>query len=136
MASVNKVILLGNMGKEAEIRTTAQGDKVASFNLATSDTYKDKEGIRQTKTEWHNVVVFNKGLVSLIEQYTHKGSKLYLEGSLKTRKYTDKTGVERYTTEIVLTNYNGNIVLLDHKDGEQPVADEVPVNEDSEHIPF
>ncbi|MCQ2915089.1 MAG: single-stranded DNA-binding protein [Alphaproteobacteria bacterium] len=115
--SINKVILVGNLGKDPEIRTTAAGDKVASFSVATSETWKDKTGNRQERTEWHNVVVFNKNLVTVVENYVRKGSKLYIEGALRSRKWQDKTGAERYTTEIVLTGFKGEIVLLDNKNG-------------------
>lgn len=111
--SVNKVVLLGRVGKEPEIRTSAEGKKIASFSLATSETYKDKSGQRQEKTEWHNVAVFNSGLAELVERYVSKGSRIYVEGSLHTRKWTDKSGIERYTTEVVLSGYNCNLCLLD-----------------------
>ena len=114
--SVNKVVLVGNVGKNPEIRTSADGKKVASFSIATSESYKDKNGERQTKTEWHNIVVFNSVLAEIAERYVGKGSKIYVEGSLQTRKYKDKSGIDRYTTEVVLSAYNGNIVLLDGND--------------------
>lgn len=114
--SVNRVCLLGNVGKNPEIRTSADGKKVASFSLATSETYKDKSGERQTKTEWHNVVVFNSGLSELVERYVSKGSKVFVEGALQTRKYKDKSGIDRQTTEVVLSGYNCNICLLDARE--------------------
>ena len=114
--SVNRVCLLGNVGKTPEIRQGADGKKIANFSIATSETYKDKNGERQTKTEWHNVVVFNSGLSELVERYVSKGSKVYVEGALQTRKWTDKSGIDRYTTEVVLSGYNCNICLLDAKE--------------------
>lgn len=114
--SVNRVCLLGNVGKNPEIRQGADGKKIANFSLATSETYKDKNGERQTKTEWHNVAVFNSGLSELVERYVSKGNRIYVEGSLRTRKWTDKSGIERYTTEVVLSGYNCNLCLLDAKE--------------------
>lgn len=114
--SVNKVILIGNVGKNPEIRQSADGKKIANFSVATSESYKDKSGQKQEKTEWHNVVVFNSGLADLVEQYVNKGSRIYLEGSLQTRKYKDKSGIDRYTTEVVLSGFNCNICLLDAKE--------------------
>lgn len=115
--SVNKVILLGNVGKDPEVRLSADGKKIVNLSLATSETWKDKtSGERQEKTEWHRVVIFNQGLAGVAEQYVKKGSKLYLSGSLKTRKYTGQDGAERHTTEVVLGAYDGELVLLDGKD--------------------
>ena len=111
--SVNKVILIGNVGRNPEIRTSADGKKIANFSLATSETYKDKNGQKQEKTEWTNVAVFNSGLAELVDRYVTKGSRIYVEGSLRTRKWTDKSGIERYTTEVVLSGYNCNLCLLD-----------------------
>ena len=110
--SVNKVILVGNLGADPEIRNTQNGDKVASFSLATSESWKDQSGERQTKTEWHRIVVFG-GLTQVIESYVKKGSKLFVEGQLRTRKWQDQSGVEKYTTEVVLTNFNGTMQMLD-----------------------
>lgn len=114
--SVNNVILIGNVGRNPEIRTSAEGKKIANFSLATSESWKDKNGQKQEKTEWHNVVVFNSGLSELVDLYVSKGSKVYVEGALQTRKWTDKSGIERYTTEVVLSGYNCNICLLDAKE--------------------
>lgn len=114
--SVNKVILIGNVGRNPEIRQSADGKKIANFSVATSESYKDKSGQKQEKTEWHNVVVFNSGLADLVEQYVNKGSRIYVEGSLQTRKYKDKSGIDRYTTEVVLSGFNCNICLLDAKE--------------------
>jgi single-strand DNA-binding protein len=115
--SINKVTLLGNVGKDPEIRTFQNGGKIATFSLATTESWKDKTtGEKKAETEWHNIVVKNEGLVGIIEKYVKKGSKLYLEGKLETRKFTTKEGAEKYTTEVVLYPYNGEIVLLDAKD--------------------
>lgn len=111
--SVNKVILVGNVGKDPEIRTFGNGGKVANFSIATSENWKDKQGQRQEKTEWHNIAVFNDGLVGVIERYVKKGSKLYIEGKLQTRKWQDRDGNDKYTTEIVLQGYGGTLTMLD-----------------------
>lgn len=111
--SINRVILVGNVTADPRITTLNSGDIVASFSLATSETWKDKQtGERKEKAEFHNVAVFNPGLAGVVRDYVKKGSKLYVEGQLQTRKYTDKDGNERYTTEIVLQKFNGEIVLL------------------------
>lgn len=114
--SVNKVTLVGNVGNDPEVRTFNNGGKVCNFSLATSETWKDKQsGEKREKTEWHRIAVFNENLVRVIENYVKKGSKLYLEGSLQTRKWTDRDGNDKYTTEIVLQRYNGELVLLDSR---------------------
>jgi single-strand DNA-binding protein len=111
--SVNKVILIGNLGKDPEIRTTNAGDHIANFSVATSDTWRDKiTGERKERTEWHRVVIFNDGLAKIAEQYLHKGSTVYLEGALQTRKWTDAQGIERYSTEVVLQRFGGTLTLL------------------------
>lgn len=110
--SVNKVILVGNIGRDPEIRTTNGGDRIANLSLATSEQWKDKSGERQSRTEWHRVVVFNDNLVGIIEKYVKKGSTVYLEGSLQTRKWTDQQGIEKYSTEVVLQRYGGVLTLL------------------------
>jgi single-strand DNA-binding protein len=116
--SVNKVILVGNLGKDPEIRSTQDGREIASFSLATSETWKDKNsGERKEKTEWHNIVIFNPNLVTVVKNYVKKGSKLYIEGALQTRKWTDKEGHDRYSTEVVLQNYNGSLTMLDGNKG-------------------
>jgi single-strand DNA-binding protein len=116
--SVNKVILVGNLGKDPEIRTMQSGDKVANFSIATSESWKDKaSGERKEKTQWHNVVVWNQGLVGIVERFIKKGSKVYLEGQLETRKYTDNNGVDKYTTEVVLRPFRGELTMLDSKGG-------------------
>ncbi len=118
-ASVNKVILIGNLGKDPKISTLNSGDRVVNFTLATSESWKDKNsGERREKTEWHNIVVYNDNISRVVEQYCKKGSKVYLEGQLQTRKYTDQSGVEKYTTEIVLQRFRGELTLLDSRSGE------------------
>lgn len=114
MASVNKVILLGNLGADPEIRHTQSGAPIANMRIATSQTWKDKQsGERREKTEWHSVVIFSEPLAKIAEQYLKKGSKVYIEGQLQTRKWQDSTGNDRYSTEIVLQNYAGQLVMLD-----------------------
>ena len=115
--SVNKVILIGNVGRDPEIRQSADGRKIINLSVATSETWKDKSGERQEKTEWHRVVIFNQALADIAERYVKKGSKLYVEGALQTRKWTDNSGVEKYTTEVVLGNFRGKLTLLDSKGG-------------------
>lgn len=118
--SLNKVILIGNLGADPEIRRTQDGRKIANLNIATSETWKDKNtGERQEKTEWHRIVVFNEGLCSVIENYVKKGSKVYIEGQLQTRKWQDNSGVEKYSTEIILQNYNGVLTMLDSRENNQ-----------------
>lgn len=114
MSSVNKVILIGNVGNDPELRAFSSGDEVAHLSIATSESWKDKKtGEKKEKTEWHRVVVFNKGLIGLIKNYVKKGTKLYLEGCLQTRKWNDaSTGQDKYTTEIVLKQFGGQITLL------------------------
>ncbi|HCE07081.1 MAG TPA: single-stranded DNA-binding protein [Oxalobacteraceae bacterium] len=113
MASVNKVILVGNLGKDPEVRRMASGDPVVNLSVATSESWKDKAtGEKKEKTEWSRVVIFNKNLAEIAEKYLKKGSKVYIEGSLQTRKWTDKDGVEKYSTEVVLQGFNGTIVML------------------------
>jgi len=112
--SVNKVILIGNLGADPEIRRTQDGRPIANLRVATSDSWRDKTtGERKEKTEWHRVVIFNEGLCKIAEQYLKKGSKVYLEGQLQTRKYTDKDGAEKYTTEVVLQKFRGELTMLD-----------------------
>ena len=112
--SVNKVILVGNLGRDPEIRSTQDGTKVANLSLATSESWRDKNtGERKERTEWHRVVIFNERLVDVVEKYVKKGSKLYIEGALQTRKWTDNTGAEKYTTEVVLQRFRGELTMLD-----------------------
>lgn len=113
--SVNKVILVGNVGKDPEVRRMTNGDAVVNLSVATSESWKGQDGERKEKTEWHRVVSFNPHLNKILEAYVHKGSKVYLEGSLQTRKWTDKDGAEKYSTEIVMQKFNGVLVLLDGK---------------------
>ena len=116
--SVNKVILVGNVGADPEIRRTQDGRPIANLRIATSDTWRDKNtGERKEKTEWHRVVVFNEGLCKVIEQYVKKGAKLYIEGALQTRKWTDQSGVEKYSTEVVLQGFNSTLQMLDSRGG-------------------
>ena len=119
MAGVNKVILIGNLGRDPEIRTTQDGRRIANLNIATSESWKDKStGERREKTEWHRVVIFNDGLAGVAQQYLHKGSKVYIEGQLQTRKWQDQSGQDRYSTEVVMQNYGGVLVMLDGKDSQ------------------
>ena len=116
MAGVNKVILVGNLGRDPEVRRTASGDPIVNFTVATSETWRDKaSGERKEKTEWHRIVIFNKNLADVAEKYLRKGSKVYLEGQLQTRKWTDKDGHEKYTTEVVLQNFRGELQMLDSR---------------------
>src|SRR5258708_3140465 len=112
--SVNKVILVGNLGRDPEVRRLTSGDPVVNLSIATSESWRDKaSGERKEKTEWHRVVIFNENIAKVAEQYLKKGSKVYLEGQLQTRKYTDKDGSEKYSTEIVLQRFRGERVMLD-----------------------
>ena len=112
--SINKVILIGNLGKDPEIRTTQDGKEIANLVLATSDSWKDKStGERRERTEWHRIVIFNDALVGISKRFLHKGSKIYVEGSLQTRRWTDQSGIERYTTEVVLQGFNAVLTMLD-----------------------
>jgi single-strand DNA-binding protein len=112
--SVNKVILVGNLGRDPEIRRTQDGRPIANLSVATSENWRDKAtGERREKTEWHRVVIFSEGLCKIAEQYLKKGAKVYLEGQLQTRKYTDKEGVEKYSTEVVLQGFNSVLTMLD-----------------------
>ncbi len=113
MASLNRVQLIGNLGRDPEVRHTQDGKPVVHLSLATSDTWKDKTtGEKKERTEWHRIVVFNEALAGIIERYLRKGSKIYIEGALQTRKWTDQAGAEKYTTEIVLQQYRGELVML------------------------
>lgn len=122
--SVNKVILIGNCGKDPEVRTMQDGKKVANLSIATSESWKDKAtGEKKEKTEWHRIVIFG-ALADIVERYVKKGSKLYVSGSLQTRKWTDQGGVEKYSTEVVLQNFGGELTLLDaHKRGDDTNQD-------------
>ena len=118
--SVNKAILVGNLGRDPEIRTLNNGDRVASLRIATSETWRDKNsGERKEKTEWHTITVSNEGLVRVVEQYLRKGSKVYIEGQLETRKWQDQQGQDRYSTEVVLRGFNSQLVMLDGPTGDR-----------------
>jgi single-strand DNA-binding protein len=116
--SVNKVILVGNLGRDPEIRSTQDGTRVANLSVATSESWRDKaSGERRERTEWHRVAIFNEKLVEIAEKYLRKGSKVYIEGSLQTRKWTDQSGQEKYTTEVVLQRFRGELTMLDGRAG-------------------
>ena len=116
--SVNKVILVGNLGKDPEIRRTQDGRPIANLSVATSESWRDKAtGERKEKTEWHRVVIFNEGLCKIAEQYLKKGTKVYIEGQLQTRKWTDQSGVEKYSTEVVLQGFSSALTMLDGRSG-------------------
>jgi single-strand DNA-binding protein len=160
--SVNKVILIGNLGRDPEIRSTQDGLRICTLSVATSESWRDKaSGERKERTEWHRVVIFNDKLVEIVEKYLKKGAKIYLEGALQTRKWTDNSGQERYTTEVVLQRYRGELTMLDGRSGggggggyaESPPAEEfaaagagsggggraerrAPVQELDDEIPF
>ena len=145
--SVNKVILIGNLGKDPEVRRMTSGEPVVNLSIATSESWKDKSsGERKEKTEWHRVVIFNKNLADVAEKYLRKGSKVYIEGQLQTRKWTDKDGAEKYSTEVVLQNFRGELTMLDGKGegggsgGDRSGAGESPASfqrdEMDDEIPF
>ena len=141
--SVNKVIIVGNLGRDPEIRTFQSGGRVANLTIATSESWKDKAtGERKERTEWHRVVIFNEHLVKIVESYVKKGSKIYIEGQLETRKWQDQSGQDRYATEIVLRPFNGSLTLLDSKPQnqaqDQAQADPYapPVDDMEDSIPF
>jgi single-strand DNA-binding protein len=117
MAGVNKVILVGNLGADPEARSLNNGGEVVNIRVATSESWKDRDGNRQERTEWHNVVIFNENLGRVAKNYLRKGSKVYLEGQLQTRKWTDQNGNDKYTTEVVLQRFRGELVLLDSREG-------------------
>lgn len=114
--SLNKVMLIGNLGRDPEIRSTQDGREIATLTIATSESWKDKmTGERREKTEWHRVVIFSDGLVNVVKNYLHKGSKVFVEGALQTRKWVDKDGVEKYSTEVVIQGFNGGLTMLDNR---------------------
>jgi single-strand DNA-binding protein len=117
MAGVNKVILVGNLGADPEARSLNNGGEVVNLRVATSEQWKDRDGNRQERTEWHQVVIFNENLGRVAKSYLRKGSKVYLEGQIQTRKWTDQSGADRYSTEIVLQKFRGELVLLDSREG-------------------
>lgn len=127
MSYLNKVTLIGNVGQEPTVRSTSSGKEIISLTIATSEFWKDKAtGEKKEKTEWHKISVFNENLVSLVKNYVKKGSKLYIEGSLQTKKYVDNSGIEKYTTEIVLQNYSGTLIMLDSKDKKTLDMQDIP----------
>ncbi len=140
--SVNKVILVGNLGRDPEIRHTQDGNKIVNLSLATSERWKDKgSGEPRERTEWHRVVVFNEHLAGIAEQYLKKGSKVYLEGQLQTRKWTDQSGQDKYTTEVVLQRYRGELHMLDTREQQQAPQQQAPAQQQApdafdEEIPF
>jgi single-strand DNA-binding protein len=128
--SLNKATLIGHLGKDPEIRSFQNGGRAATLSIATSESWKDKtSGERKERTEWHRVSILNDGLVGVVEKYLTKGAKVYVEGSLETRKWTDKAGQEKYTTEIVLRPYSGELLMLDPRKGDAP-APEAPNTDD------
>ncbi len=132
--SVNKVILIGHLGRDPEFRRTQAGDPVATFSLATSEHWRDKTtGERKEKTEWHNIVIFNENLIRIVEQYLRKGSKVYIEGQLQTRKWQDQQGNDRYSTEIVLKKFNGTLDLLDRAERSAPSENEYGTTKTSDY---
>lgn len=134
---VNKVILVGHLGRDPEVRSTQDGNKIVNFSLATSETWKDRTtGDRKERSEWHRIVIFNEGLAGVAEKYLHKGSKVYTEGQLQTRKWTTQEGQDRYTTEVVLQRYRGALVLLDKKPEGQPADTPPPGDDLDDEIPF
>jgi len=149
--SINKVILVGNVGQDPEIRSTQDGREIANFSIATTESWKDKAtGEKRDKTEWHRIVIFPQGLVGIAKNYIKKGAKLYIEGQIQTRKWTDAQGAEKYTTEIILQNYNSSLQILDsRRDGDssqysssqqsspsQSNNDNITVEETDDEIPF
>jgi len=124
MAGVNKVTLVGNLGADPEARSLNSGGEVVNLRVATSESWKDRDGNRQERTEWHQVVIFNENLGRVAKQYLRKGSKVYLEGQIQTRKWQDNNGQDRYTTEIVLQRYRGELVLLDRREGGGSFSDD------------
>ena len=135
VGSVNKTILLGNLGRDPEIRSMQSGAKMASFSIATSKRWKDRNTQEQKeKTSWHNIVVFGDGLVDIVERFVKKGSKIYVEGELQTRKWQDKDGNDRYTTEVILQGYNCNLTLLDSRNNSQIDSNTSDQSEQSQAI--
>jgi single-strand DNA-binding protein len=124
MAGVNKVILVGNLGADPEVRQLPSGEPVVNLRVATSESWRDKNsGERKEKTEWHRVVIFNENLAKVAEKYLHKGSKVYLEGQLQTRKWTNKDGQDQYSTEVVLQKFRGELVMLDGRGADAPAME-------------
>jgi single-strand DNA-binding protein len=141
MAGLNKVMLIGNLGDDPEARSLNNGGEVVNLRVATSESWKDKDGNRQERTEWHRVVIFNEGLAKVAKSYLRKGSKVYLEGQIQTRKWQDQSGADKYSTEIVLQRFRGELVLLDARqaDGSQGAPTqrhEQLVDDLSDDVPF
>jgi single-strand DNA-binding protein len=150
MSSLNKVCLIGNLGKDPEVRRMQSGDPVVNLSIATAETWRDKQsGEKKEKTEWHRVVIFSKGLAEVAEKYLRKGSKVYLEGKLQTRKWTDKDGAEKYSTEVVLTSFDAKLVMLSdnrsntgsstasrREEDTPPAGNEFSNNDLDDEIPF
>ena len=140
--SLNRVQLIGNLGQDPEIRAKQNGDKIATFSMATTDSWTDaRSGEKKEKTEWHRVVIFSDGLAGVAEKYLKKGVKVFIEGALQTRKWTDNAGVEKYTTEVVLQAYNGKLIMLGEPNGQRanrPHADAPPAGapDADDQIPF
>lgn len=141
--SVNKVILVGSLGRDPEVRHTQDGSPIVQLSVATSETWKDRQsGERKERTEWHRVVIFNEHLCKVAEAYLKKGSKVYLEGANQTRKWTDQSGVEKYTTEVVLQKFKGELTMLDGRNAEGGTGAESPANntsafdDDLDSVPF
>lgn len=125
--SVNKVILIGSLGRDPEIRSTQNGDRIANLSIATSESWRDKNsGERKERTEWHRVVIFNEHLVKIAEEYLKKGAKVYVEGALQTRKWSDKDGVEKYSTEVVLQKFKGELTMLESRNSDSGDEDYAP----------
>ena len=129
--SINKVILVGNLGGDPEVRHSQDGNKIVTFNVATSESWKDKSGERKDRTEWHRVVIFSPGLAEVAEKYLKKGSKVYVEGQLRTRKWQDASGADRYSTEIVLSGFNAYMIMLDKTSGEFSGSDDAGASPDA-----
>jgi single-strand DNA-binding protein len=135
--SLNKVQLIGNVGQNPEIRSFDNGKKVATLSLATSESWKDKvSGEKKVETQWHKIAIFSQGLVNVVESYISKGSKIYIEGQLQHRKYTDKQGVDKYITEVVLSGYGSNLKILDSKNSNETSFQKDEKEEEFEAIPF
>lgn len=136
---INKVILLGNLGRDPETRTFQNGGKVCNLRIATTEKWKDRDGNRQERTEWHSVAIFAEGLVKVAEQYLRKGSKVYIEGKLQTRKWQDQSGQDRYSTEVVLQGFDARLVMLDGATGgagSEPDRSQGPAGQYDDEVPF
>lgn len=138
MSSLNKVTLIGNVGKDPEIRHTQEGKPIANISMATTENWKNKQtGEKKEKTEWHNIVIFNEGLCKVVENYVKKGSKIYIEGQLQTRKWQDKEGRDRYSTEVILQGFNGKLILLGSEGKTQKPDIQAPIQHElNDDIPF